>query len=488
MKQCIQKLPRSVQSAVVRSAISPRRLAMIIGVILIAVLCAVPTGNVKLAKPEELASKIKEKYCDLKEVKGNVIDQLKEAVHNRQEKLPGINMRYMMRLADYACDLPKRQPLLVWGPPGSGKRGGLQQFVNLWREQGRIVVVIDLSNFSGNLKQLNELIDKAVLEGFTNKTLSPDMMVALDKSIVAEQEELEQNSFVTNLMSYVKMFTKPVLHLIISPLQAAVPSPLSGSVEDQIVDIYEKRLDGLSQYMESVFKTKEDALEEINFKDFFRAIRLISRMEADFAPVIVFTRMTSLDVLGAKEGKTFIAKLTEKLKEFEENPNNVPIIISSTNTLWLEGTTLDQNLFEMYEVQQPSVEQLKVVLVDQLKVWSESELETIYNSVGGHTNSIKHIYRINVYEGAPLSEAIKQVQERFCDKITQAVVGKNSTDIQNVLESLPRAIGLTELLKDEVMSHLLDQEIVYIDSSDILHLVNKGMRKQIEQCLIRPNK
>lgn len=450
-------------------------------------LCAIPTGNVKLSKPEDVASMIKEKYCNLKEIKGSIIDQLKTAVDSRQEKLPGINVPYLKVLAEYVCSLPKKKPLLVWGPPGSGKRGGLQQFVSKWREQGRMVVVIDLNDFSGDLKQLNVLIDKAVLEGFADHTLSPDMMVALDKSIIAEQEELEESTFITNLMFYVKLLTKPLLYLLASPLQVVLPAPLLTSVEQRVLDIYENRLNGLGQYMESVFKTKEDALEEINFKDFFRAMRLISRMETDSAPVIIFSQMTSLDVLGAKEGNTFITKLIMKLKEFEENVNNVPIIISSTNTLWLDDSVIDQNIFEMYEVQQPSIEQLKVVLVDELKVWSESELSTIYDSVGGHVSSIKNIYRIQLLEGAPLPEAIKQVQEKFCNKLTQAAIGKSKGDILKALMGLPRMISLKELLEDKLMSHLLDQEIVYIDSNDILHLVNKGMHDNIEQCLNQSN-
>lgn len=389
---------------------SIQRVLFFIGLILL-VLIFFPVGPgepVKLTNPKDITAYITDHYCDHDSLLQDANDAIKKAVAEKRQ-LPSIHLAYLSFLGSYVCDLPKKNPLFIWGPPGSGKKAGLQQLTNQWRKQGRVVVNVDMSDFDGDLKDLNKLIDVAVAEAFSKKEIPRKVIAALDQCIVTEEEEIGDGGLIGRFVKYIRMLTKPVLNLLLGPFKSFLPTFVVNIIEKNVEDQYEDRLDNLGDYMESFFKEKEEALEEINFKDFFRAIRIISRIEASYAPIIIFSELNGMEILGDEEGKAFVNRLVRLLHEFEQNENNIPIIISSTNNLWLTNAGVDDKLFQRYEMFPLTSDDLNELFVKKMQIWKEEEIQQIVQSIGSRPKDIKEVYSLNILNNVPLDSALSQI-------------------------------------------------------------------------------
>ena len=466
--------------------ISTQTVLFVIGIILLA-LIFFPVGPgepVKLNKPKDITAYITDHYCDHDSLLQNASDAIKKAVEEQRE-LPSIHLAYLSFVGSYACELPKKNPLIIWGPPGSGKKAGLKQLTNQWRKQGRVVVNVDLSDFDGDLKELNELIDVAVAEAFSKKQIPRKVIAALDQCIITEEEEIGDGGLGGLFVKYIRMLTKPVLNLLLTPFESFLPSFVVNIIEKIMEDRYEDRLDNLGDYMESFFKEKGEALEEINFKDFFRAIRIISRIEASYAPIIIFSELNGMEILGDEEGKVFVNRLIRLLHEFEQNENNIPIIISSTNTLWLTNTGVDDKLFQRYEMFPLSSDHLNKLFVKKLRIWKEEEIQQIVQSIGGRPKDIKEVYRLNILNNMSLDLALSQIQEKACTMILDIVAKSPYATTEGLLQSLPIKGIPSEVIDNEKIRYLLQRKVVYFNSHHMLNLVHDGMSMFIKECLQR---
>lgn len=455
-----------------------------IGIVLLA-LIFLPVGPgepVKLTNSKDITAYITDHYCDHDSLLQDANDAIKKAVE-KQRELPSIHLAYLSFVGSYACDLPKKNPLFIWGPPGSGKKAGLQQLTNQWRKQGRVVVNVDMSDFDGDLKELNELIDVAVAEAFSKKQIPRKVIAALDQCIVTEEEEIGDGGLGGQFVKYIRRLTKPVLDLLIGPFKSFLPTFVVNIIEESVEDEYEDRLDNLGDYMESFFKKKKEALEEINFKDFFRAIRIISRIEPSYAPIIIFSELNGMEILGDEEGKAFVNHLIRLLHEFEQNENNIPIIISSTNTLWLTNAGVDDKLFQRYEMFPLSSDHLNELFVKKMQIWKEEEIQQILQSIGGRPKDIKEVYRLNKLNNMSLDSALSQIQERACTMILDIVAKSPYATTKGFLQSLPIKGIPSEVIDNEKICYLLRRKVVYFNSHHMLNLVHDGMSIFIKECL-----
>lgn len=476
----IKLLSKFLPSKVISYFLSLKKLSIVIGIALLAVLLSPfgPGAPVKVLDPEDVAKHIKNTCCDGDQFIERLRNKIIDAVQNK-EGLPEINLAYLSFLSSYVCELPKHNPLVVWGP-SSETQSGLRELVDYWQSQKRIVVEIDLDDFNGDLAELNKLIDKAVLYAFAQRKLSRKVLQALDNCITTEKEEMGDLGVKGRIIDIVKIFTKPVISLIAGPLEGFLPA--------NVIDhLYEEQLDHLGEYMGSFFKRKNEALKEINFKDFFRAMRLISRIDTSFAPIVVISNLENVE----EEGKIFVKRLIGLLEDFEKHKNNIPIIISSSNTLWLKNAQIDddeaEKLFHRYEIFALSLEQLVELFVDTLNVWTSEEIKEITEEIGFRSTPFKELYRANILNGISLGVAIDQAQQKVCQELVEAInnYDPDSQALSSFILSLPVKINPSEAISNKQIHYLLSKNVVYLSSYHMLDLVanGNGMKKAIRECL-----
>ena len=454
---------------------SVKTLFLIIGIVLLAIFLSPigPGAPIVLLEPKDVAKHITSTYCDRDQFIKSINVKLENAVKNKEDLLE-INLAYLSFMHSYVCELPKHNPIVVWGP-ASETESGLSELVEYWRGQTRIVVEVDLTDFNGNITELNELIQKGVMHAFSKRKLSREILIALDDCILTEKEEMGDIGVKGRFIKIIKSLTKPIIGLF-TLLETAIFST------NVVETWYEENVDNFGEYMGSFFRSKEEAITEINFKDFFRAMRLISRIDASLAPIVVISNLENTKA----EGKVFVKKLVELLEKFEENQNNIPIIISSPNTLWLKNADIDnddEKIFQRYELFPLSSEQVNDLLVDKLKIWNTEEIDEITKEIGLRTSPIKEIYRANKLNNIQLTEAISQSQSLVCSNLLEVIGGYSKEDLNSYLLSLPVKVNPGEALGSEKIQYLLSKKVVYLSSFHMLDLVANGMRNSIQNCL-----
>ena len=462
---------------------SRKKFALVISLLLVMVLIpSSPDTGASAPKAASVAAAIKNLYCNMDAVQRNITVKLK-SILRQQEMLPPLDLDYLEAIAGYACRLPTNKPMIVWGPPGSGKRSGMQLMADLWRSQGRVVVVIDLSNFDGTISELNELIHLSVARAFNNTELSRQALISFDQVVKTEGEE---NTFTRSVLWYTNRVTQPLMRMVVKQIMLFLPFEVDQNIEKRVVDAYSDKLKSLGLYMESFFKGKENTLEEINFKDFFTAIAVLARVQPEMAPIIIFKQLSSFDILQKPMGTEFLHRFINRVRKFEETDNNIPIIISSSNTIWLKATVAAdmKQLFETYEVDELGKEEGRKVAVELLGVWDEADFHAVYSRAGGRLQAMGAVFGEQTQNNCSVHTAIAQATARKCDRLRQLIskAPLNSKTIKTILESLPRKIDNAELGRAEVV-YLLRKEVIYVDSNGMLQANTRLTQHAITNCL-----
>lgn len=174
------------------------------------------------------------------------------------------------------------------------------------------------------------------------------------------------------------------------------------------------------------------------------------------------------------------------MRKFEETDNNVPIIISSSNTIWLKATvTADtKQLFETYQVDELGEEEGRKVAVGLLGVWDQADFQAVYNEAGGRLEAMRAIFGEQTQNNCSVQTAIAQATAKKCDRLRQVIseAPLNSKTINTILESLSRMIDIAELGRAEII-YLLRKEVVYVDSNGMLQANTQLTEHAITDCL-----
>ena len=111
------------------------------------------------------------------------------------------------------------------------------------------------------------------------------------------------------------------------------------------------------------------------------------------------------------------------MKKFEERDNNVPLIISSSNTIWLQATVAAdvEHPFETYKVNELGEEESRKIAVDLLEVWDEADFHTIYSNVGGRLEAMREVFEKQTRNSCSVQSAIAQAIARKCNRLRQLV-------------------------------------------------------------------
>ena len=110
---------------------SRKKFALVILLLLVMLLIpSLPDTGASAPKAASVVAAISH-YCNMDAVQSNITTKLK-SIMRHQEMLPPLDLDYLIAMASYACRLPTNKLMIVWGPPGSGKRSGMQLMADLW--------------------------------------------------------------------------------------------------------------------------------------------------------------------------------------------------------------------------------------------------------------------------------------------------------------------------------------------------------------------
>ena len=392
--------------------------------------------------------------------------------------LPVINIGYMKGLANYVCNVPKEQVLVVYGPSGSGIKKGLEHMVQVWREQGRAVVRVDLSNFEGgnSTDELFGLIQKAILDGFKGRALTVTTIQALNELLKGDTKERENDE------DFITLLKKLIMKLPLTPI---LRRTLSG--------FYDSKISSLDSFLGSFMTGDTAAVSQIDFHNFLRAMDIISLYQPDLAPIIIFQRFEVL------KGTILIDSIFELLKEHEQVGNSLPIVISTRNTQWFHEMNFLQltDSFITFEVWELDKGTTKEILVETLKIWTEEDYDIIWEALGGHAGSIMEAYKYNRFFALKIDKALEKVHEfayrTFTSSISQS---RSDSSAQGADKSMSPVNVLSKLLAHDynlvletieqvtdAMESLIEANLLYVDSGLGLRPVSRSIQVAIKKYL-----
>ena len=392
--------------------------------------------------------------------------------------LPVINIGYMKGLANFVCNVPKEQVLVVYGPSGSGIKKGLEHMVQVWREQGRAVVRVDLSNFGGcnSTDELFGLIQKAILDGFKGRALTVTTIQALNELLKGDAKERENDD------DFITLLKKLIMKLPLTPI---LRRTLSG--------FYDSKISSLDSFLGSFMTGDTAAVSQIDFHNFLRAMDIISLYQPDLAPIIIFQRFETL------KGTILIDSIFELLKEHEQVGNSLPIVISTRNTQWFHEMNFLQltDSFITFEVWELDKGTTKEILVETLKIWTEEDYDIIWEALGGHAGSIMEAYKYNRFFALKIDKALEKVHEfayrTFTSSISQS---RSDSSAQGADKSMSPVNVLSKLLAHDynlvletieqvtdAMESLIEANLLYVDSGLGLRPVSRSIQVAIKKYL-----
>ena len=392
--------------------------------------------------------------------------------------LPVINIGYMKGLAHYVCNVPKEQVLVVYGPSGSGIKKGLEQMEQVWREQGRAVIRVDLSNFGGcnSTDELFGLIQKATLDGFKGHALTVTTIQALNELLKGDTKERENDD------DFITLLRKLILKLPLTPI---LRRTLSG--------FYDSKISSLDSFLGSFMTGDTAAVSQLDFQNFLRAMDIISLYQPDLAPIIIFQRFEAL------KGTILIDSIFELLKEHEQVGNSLPIIISTRNTLWFHEMNLLQltDSFITIEVWELDKGTTKEILVETLQIWTEEDFDIIWEALGGHAGSIVEAYKYNRFFALKIDKVVERVHE-FAYRTLASSISQSRSDssAQGADKSMSPVNVLSKLLAHDynlvletieqvtdAMESLIEANLLYVDSGLGLRPVSRSIQVAIKKYL-----
>ena len=374
-------------------------MTVVVAVVFTLSLLLVPDTYLPQRETKEVAEIITEAYCNR-----SVMTKLHDARFDTfgsilGQELPALNTKYLQGLANFACHLPKKEHLVVWAPPGYGTNKGLHQMTLVWKEQGRVVVHINLEEYKGGKNEMVRIIQLAVVEAFQDHDLSGETMRGLDSLLQQASGEEELKSGVASWFTLVQQVTMKLVSAV--PLVSAV-------LQDKLSAFYNSKLTNFNTFLNSLVESDEGALEGINFKTVFSAMDILASYQPLLAPIIVFDHLDALSKLNDVQEIAFVNNLFALLNEHGQEENVVPVVLATRDTLWFYNTNVftKPELFIPYRVTEMSEEELAAVLVDRLKIWTREEFKKVYAAVGGHVRSIAEIFKYSTFFSQSIDAAI----------------------------------------------------------------------------------
>ena len=453
---------------------------LVLSILFTILLVFIPNTFLPHSKEEEVAEDITSAYCNQSIVKKFLDERLDQFGSKIGQDLPTIDTDYLNGLVSYTCNVPKKEALLLWAPPGYGMNKGLHEMVLLWQKQGRVVIHVDLHDFTGGSSELAKLIHAAVLEGFQDQDLYGSSIRGLNSFLsqagVDEDDEVKVED--SSWFTIIRQMSMKALSFI--PL-------ISESLKTRLSTFYDNKLANLDIFISSLISADEEALTAINLRTLFTAMEILARSQPRFAPVIIFDHLEVLSELGDSQMMAFFKKLLNILEKHEEAENVVPVILASKDTLWFYKTEIfqTQGVFIPYRVAQLSEEDASKVLVDVLKVWTKEEFSKVFTAVGGHSASIDEIYKYNKFFAQTIDEAIASEAGNSQSTILSAVSKAGNSRAADIFEELTAndfELALEGL--DQVtpaMEVLMHAGILYLDNGLKVKPVCKGMKAAIQR-------
>ena len=374
------------------------------------------------------------------------------------QELPAINVGYLTGLASYACNLPKREVLLVWGAVGCGMETGLEYMIQQWREQGRVVINIDLRNFEGERANFLDFIHKATIDGFHGHELSSAAIQAMEE-LLNNGTDKSARSNDDGFMSLLKKLALKTVSML--PF-------VSYTFQQKLEGVFDSKLAALDSFLLSFVTGEEDAFSEINFQSFLSAINILVNYQPSLAPIVIFNQLDAVSFLGGSEGRTVIDDLLHTLEEHEQLENILPVIISSSNTLWIRKANILglQSLFIPYEVAELGKENARKLLTEKLQIWTDDELNQIWNSLGGHYKSLEEVYKYHKFFGRSIEDAIHRVNEYTYTALSSSLSRLNISEMQEVHVRHKKETSVVNILK-----HLLVKEVQHTKESSVVDIL-----------------
>lgn len=461
---------------------------IVFAVVFTLLLFLIPDAYLPQLDTEKTASIIVKEYCNRSQIEDLLNAPNDDFGSQVGQDLPPLNTEYLEGLASYACNLPKREVLLLWAPPGYGMDSGLHQMATVWKGQGRVVVHIELKDFRGERGELPKIILQAVLEAFKDHDLSMETIqgleALLDRTSGGEEEEDEVDVKETSLFALIRQLTLKAVGFV--PL-------VSQQLQKKLLAFYDTKLSNLNTYLDSLVRSDAGILGEINFRTLFSAMQILTRYQPQLAPVVIFDHMEVLSKFEGAKGATFVDRLVKLLLKHEEDVNVVPVILATRDTLWFYKTGVFEKpgLFIPYKVEEVSEEEGARLLVRTLNIWTEEEFRKIYAAVGGHSRSISEIFRYSKFFLQSVDRAIESEAEYSDTELSSAIAQANKlgSGTEKFLSQLRDSDYTLALEKVEEVTRgvesLIQSGVLYIDSGLVVKPVSTGMQRAVDRYLTK---
>ena len=229
---------------------------------------------------------------------------------SKGQQIPYINnLEYLQSLNDYAYSFPSKRGYIVWGPTSTGKSNGLTNMVEIWHNQGRVIVDLDFKNFCGDHEAFKHQFRVAVSGEWEKFHFNRnDIHNCFRCSNFLNQTEFEykfDNGFIGWILSAI--------------IHKTLPATLSKHIAKWRYDYLIK----------SMFTSVDST---ISFSKIIDSMELMALQKPSAAPIIIFRELQNLYTLNG--GELIIQDIITHISRRKSSTSLIPIIIETSDYMW----------------------------------------------------------------------------------------------------------------------------------------------------------
>ena len=170
---------------------------------------------------------------------------------------------------------------MVWGPKSTGKSLGLQEMAVVWKNQGRVIIDIDLKDLVGGYAHFLDYFRTKVLQSLSDLALTADEL---------------RICFLCSSHLHNKTLIKPMMPNVLSRWLSDYGFESTAKFVDTANAKWAKDLD---TYLQFIFATTDMALG-VDFQGLLEFLELLTIQRPHVAPVIILRELQYLNAIGGK--------------------------------------------------------------------------------------------------------------------------------------------------------------------------------------------
>ena len=344
------------------------------------------------------------------------------------------SQHYLSTLSTYASLTKVKRVLVVIGPKGSGKSEGILKMIPVWTKLGHIVLDYNFDHIG----EVENILAKKTADAF--KRMNSTVLECYHANMVPEcgvrtTIRLKAGEYFNISIPTKQGDPKWILLLIgvvviaIATLKPAWLTIAWGIFTPKlskwliIPAVFVFILVTLALgYVLSSYWLWIDALEDFIVNENLRALTctcsVISKCIPDQQPILIARHYDGVNTTNAL------------FRILKRGMGTFPVIVEASDFRWGLSPAVVQSreYFIQYYLRDMSFEEGKAQLVDQYNIWSLTEYEKVYQSVGGHMGSLRLLFDYHKVMDMTLDEATSHMKEIAYNQIVNVLTAVKQPD------------------------------------------------------------